>query len=268
MARFTIEIEVYSDFICAWCYIGKRALDKAIQLYKTKHPEVEFKLAWKPYLLSPNAGVSAYQKGAIIQRIFGPRALSIRARIDRLGEHYGIRFRWEGRTGNTRDAHKLVLLAMERDATTTTTTTTDADAVTPPCFPNGTSALFHDNDSSRNQTTATPHHLLQERTIDHLFALNFERGADISSRAVLATAAVDLGLCATEAEALAARARAVDESSAQARRVGVRAVPSYVVQGRWQVGGMQSEDVWLDVFERARTGAMPDAGSGGRAGSE
>ncbi|AEO58841.1 hypothetical protein MYCTH_2035523, partial [Thermothelomyces thermophilus ATCC 42464] len=116
MARFTIEIEVYSDLICAWCYIGKRALDKAIHLYKTEHPDVEFRLTWKPYMLWPNAGVSAYRKWAILEHIFGPRALSIRSRIDQLGERYGISFRWEGRSGNTRDAHKLILLAMERDA--------------------------------------------------------------------------------------------------------------------------------------------------------
>lgn len=58
MAKFTFEIDVYSDPICPWCYIGKEALDKAMASYVTEHPDTEFKLTWKPYMLWPNAGVS------------------------------------------------------------------------------------------------------------------------------------------------------------------------------------------------------------------
>jgi predicted DsbA family dithiol-disulfide isomerase len=58
MAKFTFEIDVYSDPICPWCYIGKEALDKAMASYMMEHPDTDFKLTWKPYMLWPNAGVS------------------------------------------------------------------------------------------------------------------------------------------------------------------------------------------------------------------
>ncbi len=59
MAKFTFEIDVYSDPICPWCYLGSEALDRAIAAYTAQHPDVDFKLTWKPYLLWPNAGVSS-----------------------------------------------------------------------------------------------------------------------------------------------------------------------------------------------------------------
>jgi predicted DsbA family dithiol-disulfide isomerase len=58
MAKFTFEIDVYADPICPWCYLGKEALDRAMDTYTAQHPEAEFKLSWKPYLLWPNARVS------------------------------------------------------------------------------------------------------------------------------------------------------------------------------------------------------------------
>ena len=58
MARFTFEIDVYSDPVCPWCYLGNEALDRAIATYTAQHPDVDFKLTWKPFLLWPNAGVS------------------------------------------------------------------------------------------------------------------------------------------------------------------------------------------------------------------
>ncbi|KAK4105196.1 DSBA oxidoreductase, partial [Parathielavia hyrcaniae] len=116
MARFTIEIDVYSDLVCPWCYLGKKILDKAIATYKAQHPEADFKLIWKPYLLWPDAGVSAYERTAGLQAMYGPNTPAVLERLARFGAQYGIDFRWDGKSGNSRDAHKLVLLAMERDA--------------------------------------------------------------------------------------------------------------------------------------------------------
>jgi predicted DsbA family dithiol-disulfide isomerase len=61
MTKFTFEIDVYSDTICPWCYIGKKALDNAIATYTAQHPDAEFKLTWKPYMLWPHARVSGMQ---------------------------------------------------------------------------------------------------------------------------------------------------------------------------------------------------------------
>lgn len=58
MAKFTFNIDVYSDTICPWCYIGQKALDRAIATYTAQHPDVEFKTTWKPYILYPNWAAS------------------------------------------------------------------------------------------------------------------------------------------------------------------------------------------------------------------
>ncbi|KAK3303477.1 thioredoxin-like protein [Chaetomium strumarium] len=284
MAEFTFEIEVYSDTICPWCYIGKKTLEKAIATYTAQHPAVDFKLTWKPFMLWPTAKTSAYQKGAILHAIYGPRAPVMFERLARLGALHGIDFRWEGKSGNSRDSHKLILLAMEQDDDDTRSSSSPSPPGLEPTSTTAT-ATTTATTTTTNNSTATTNPLLtykqtkQERTIAHLFASAFEQGQDLSSRAFLARAAVTLGLVGSEEEALAyleqqadeedpeagrrqpgsgtgpARrglAKRVDESSARARQIGMTAVPSYVVQGRWQVGGMQGEDVWLRIFEKVR----------------
>ena len=58
MTKFTINIDVYLDTICPWCYLGKKALNQAIAIYTAQHPDTTFNLIWKPYMLYPNAAIS------------------------------------------------------------------------------------------------------------------------------------------------------------------------------------------------------------------
>lgn len=55
MTNFNIEI--VSDTVCPWCYIGKKKLDKAIASYKELHPESQdtFSISWLPFYLNPGA---------------------------------------------------------------------------------------------------------------------------------------------------------------------------------------------------------------------
>jgi predicted DsbA family dithiol-disulfide isomerase len=54
----TIGIQTFSDTVCPWSYIGKKNLDNAIEKYKEKHPDVEFKETWNPFYLNPEAKTS------------------------------------------------------------------------------------------------------------------------------------------------------------------------------------------------------------------
>jgi hypothetical protein len=47
------QIEVISDTLCPYCYIGKRKLDQAIDIYLERYPEAEFNVVWKPFYLNP-----------------------------------------------------------------------------------------------------------------------------------------------------------------------------------------------------------------------
>jgi len=56
MTKFSIDI--YADTVCPWCYINKKSLDAAIVQHRSLHPDDEFHLVWRPYILYPNAKVS------------------------------------------------------------------------------------------------------------------------------------------------------------------------------------------------------------------
>jgi predicted DsbA family dithiol-disulfide isomerase len=172
-------------------------------------------------------------------------------RLARLGALHGIDFRWEGRSGNSRDSHKLILLAMEQDDASSSSSSPPSEP------PTSTTTTTNNNNTAMttNPLVLTYKQTKQERTITHLFASAFEQGQDLSSRAFLAGAAVTLGLVDSREEALAyleqeadqdqeeheagrprpGPGKRVDESSARARQIGMTAVPSYVVQGRWYV---------------------------------
>jgi predicted DsbA family dithiol-disulfide isomerase len=83
----------------------------------------------------------------------------------------------------------------------------------------------------------------------------------VSDRAVLARIAVDTGTVVDEAEVRAwldnetsgGPGKTVDNEVARARDIGITAVPSFVVQGRFRVGGMQAPDVFIGLFDRIAT---------------
>jgi predicted DsbA family dithiol-disulfide isomerase len=73
MTQFNIE--VVSDTVCPWCYVGKKKLDKAIEEYKLKHPESKdtFTTTWKPYFLNPSApkiGMSSLRQRPFTSRFW------------------------------------------------------------------------------------------------------------------------------------------------------------------------------------------------------
>jgi predicted DsbA family dithiol-disulfide isomerase len=53
MTQFNIEI--VSDTVCPWCYVGKKKLETAIAQFKKQHPEDTFSTTWKPYYLNPDS---------------------------------------------------------------------------------------------------------------------------------------------------------------------------------------------------------------------
>lgn len=91
------------------------------------------------------------------------------------------------------------------------------------------------------------------RFLDVIFKGAFEDGKDISDRQFLAQGAMEAGVVESEDEAIACMdseemGRRVDVESASGRRREIEAVPSYLVQGRYYVGGMQKPEVFLDLF--------------------
>jgi len=110
-----LTIEVVSDVICPWCYIGKRRLGKAIAALKG---EVSAEIRWLPFQLNPGMPPEGMPRAAYRAAKFGSveRSRELDARVAREGESEGIAFSFDAikRTPNTVAAHVLVGLAQEQ----------------------------------------------------------------------------------------------------------------------------------------------------------
>ncbi len=110
-----LTIEVVSDVICPWCYIGKRRLEKALALLGA---EVSAEIRWLPFQLNPGMPPEGMPRAAYRAAKFGSleRSRELDARVAREGKGEGIEFAFERivRTPNTVAAHALVELAQEQ----------------------------------------------------------------------------------------------------------------------------------------------------------
>lgn len=112
-----VVIEVASDVICPWCYIGKRRLEKALELAKG---EVQARVRWLPFQLNPDMPPGGIARADYRKAKFGSieRGRELDARVAGEGRGEGIAFAFERmqRTPNTVAAHRLIELAQRQDA--------------------------------------------------------------------------------------------------------------------------------------------------------
>jgi predicted DsbA family dithiol-disulfide isomerase len=103
-----VKLDILSDPICPWCYIGKRHLDRALEKVGD-HP---FSIEWHPFQLNPDMPREGMDRGAYLEAKFGGKAeaVAVYARIAEHAEAAGlaIDFGAMRRTPNTIDAHRLI----------------------------------------------------------------------------------------------------------------------------------------------------------------
>jgi len=103
-----MQIDVISDTVCPWCFIGKRRLAKAL----AARPGVPFDVRWRAYRLDPSVPREGYDRKAYLEAKFGggERLKAMGETIRQTGESEGIAFAFEAiaRTPNTLDSHRLV----------------------------------------------------------------------------------------------------------------------------------------------------------------
>jgi predicted DsbA family dithiol-disulfide isomerase len=101
-------IDVVSDTVCPWCYIGKRRLARAIAM----RSEIDFKIHWRPYRLDPSVPNEGVDRRAYLKTKFGdsPRVQSMGEAIRTEGSREGISFAFEkiDRSPNTLNSHRLI----------------------------------------------------------------------------------------------------------------------------------------------------------------
>ena len=111
-----LTIDIVSDLICPWCFIGKRRLEKALADFPT---QLAPKITWKPFQLNPDMPKDGMNRRAYREAKFGSWEASQRldARVAEAGAGEGIEFSFDNteRTPNTLDAHRLIWLAQRRN---------------------------------------------------------------------------------------------------------------------------------------------------------
>ncbi len=214
-------IEIFSDVICPWCYIGKRRLDMVMRTEVGKDVE----LAWRPYQLYPNIPAGGLLREDVL-RARHPEAegedldtlkRKVPSRIRAEAEGLGIEFDFAAMetVPNTRLAHRLLMFV--------------EDVI-------GSRALQHD-------------------LAEELFSLHFCHGRDVGDAGVLVEASERLGLDGAEVRdhlAGDAGTAALDRELARAVDVGVSGVPGFFLGGRFLLPGAQTPDVIGQFISRAK----------------
>ena len=113
-----MQLDVVIDVVCPWCYIGKKQLDKALEM----RPGVVSTLRWRPYQLAPDTPSEGVDRASYYKKKFGdgPQVKMARQRLLSIGQDLGIAFDMESACtiANTLDAHRLIRWALAPDVQT------------------------------------------------------------------------------------------------------------------------------------------------------
>ncbi|TCS60236.1 DsbA family oxidoreductase [Primorskyibacter sedentarius] len=104
-----VKLDIMSDPICPWCYIGKTYLDRALEA----HPNHPFEIEWHPFQLNPDMPAGGMDRRAYLEGKFGGKKGAVKSYMP-VVEHAktaGLEMNLDGikRTPNTLDAHRLIL---------------------------------------------------------------------------------------------------------------------------------------------------------------
>lgn len=211
-----MRVDIWSDVVCPWCSIGRARFARALEAFEHRD---EVEVVWRSFELDPSAPPSGEAAGpggyaARLAAKYGTSVAEAEARIERI---------------------------------------TDVGAA------EGLDLRF---DRMRRGNTFDAHRVLhlaadrgvQEAVKERLDRATFSEGLPVSDHEALAAVAAEAGLDADEVRLVLASDRyadAVRADEAEARSLGIRGVPFFVVDGRYGVSGAQPQDVLLDVLEQA-----------------
>lgn len=115
--RASITVDVVSDVVCPWCFVGKRKLEQALALV----PETKVELNWRPFQLDPTIPQGGVSRREYMEKKFGPEKIAaIHDRLKGVGAEAGIPFALEKieRSPNTLDAHRVIRWAQPKGTQT------------------------------------------------------------------------------------------------------------------------------------------------------
>lgn len=210
-------IDVVSDVVCPWCYIGKRRLEAALATLRAAEPDLPIAVRWHPFELNPDLPPEGTDRRAYLDAKFGgpERAKEIYARVRAAGETVAIPFDFDAieRQPNTLEAHRLIAWAQTRPEG-------DADAL-----------------------------------VERLFRAYFIEGRYVGDRDELVRTAVEARFDPDDARAFLAsdalRAEVADAEQ-HARQMGISGVPFFIFNGKTAVSGAHEPATLLEAIAQAR----------------
>lgn len=207
-----MTIEIWSDVVCPFCYIGKREFERALAQFPDRD---QVQVVWRSFELDPNAPArSAHDMyGMLVEKYGGTRA-DAKARVDGVVQRartVGLDYRMDKAIiGSSFDAHRLLQLAKTKD--------------------------------------------LGDAMKERLFKAYFSEGAHLADTPTLIRLGSEVGLDGGEvAQMLSTSAftDAVRADEQEARRIGVRGVPFFLIGGKYSVSGAQPSEVFLGALKQA-----------------
>jgi predicted DsbA family dithiol-disulfide isomerase len=214
-----LRIDIVSDAICPWCYIGKRQLERALATLAQEG--LHFSVHWNPFQLNPDMPKEGRDRVAYRAQKFGSaeRARELDERVAGAAAGVGLSFRQDLmlRTPNTLDAHRLIWFA------------------------------------GRGEPAPAKAGDRQDAVMETVFAAYFTQGRDIGDRDVLAECAALGGMDrAAVADFLAGEVAAQEMLAADraAREAGVNGVPSFFLDGYSLYSGAMPAETMAEALHK------------------
>lgn len=223
-----IQVEIWSDVVCPWCYIGKRRFERAVE---ELDGDIELDVVYRPYQLDPTASPGKSQPvfEAYARKFGGPeQATAIIQRVTEAAAGDGLEFRMDlALRANTLLAHRVLWLAEQPDS-------------------------------------PAEQHVLKER----LLLAYFTDGLDIGDPDVLADCAAEVGFDRDSVLEFLETDQGRSEVAAyleQAADNGISAVPTYVINGQWAIPGAQDTETFVNVLRRLNEKVVSEAAAAAQA---
>jgi len=208
-----LSIDIISDVVCPWCFIGKRRLEAALALYRARKPAAAApQVTYHPFELNPDVPREGIARADYIAKKFGARGYGAHDRLVQAGKPLGIAFAFDriARQPNTLAAHALI-----------------------------ESARRHGVQGAMKEA------LMQAFFVDGLDLTDTATLARIAAGAGLGREEAESAIADEELR------RAVAEEEENARRMGVQGVPFFIFNNRLSVEGAQPPEVLLDAMLEA-----------------
>lgn len=211
-----IKIEIWSDIMCPFCYIGKRKLERAMARYKNA---AHFEVKWKSFQLDPDLKKETYAADGLDT-------------YDRVAEKYGKDRAWsiDMHQNITEQAKALGLIY-------------NFDKV----------IVANSFDAHRLSHFAKKNKVGNELE-ELIFKAYFTDGKDVSDHETLVELALQVGLDEAETRSILASNAFADEvrfDIEESRNIGVRGVPFFVFDRKLAVSGAQPEELFIETLEKA-----------------